>query len=226
MNSSTTPDEPPGLFKRPFTRRKVLTGLGGLAAVGIVGGMSWLTLFQKPQKLSSGQTVISSSTPRRGSPAVHTSPTNNPLVVPAHHDTPIPVASSAPVPTPTPTPTAISQPSPTPVPKLTLQMVSPPNDVTNNSTVIVNVTANEPGVTAILHVSYNVPPNIYDSGMQVTDSQGNAALVWQVQVSKLKHGHTTATVTVSGVDQSGQQAQSASISVNILPGNQNKKHIL
>jgi hypothetical protein len=84
------------------------------------------------------------------------------------------------------------------------------------------VTASEAGVTVILHATYEVPPYTYNSGMQVTDSQGNANVVWQVQVSKLKKDHAVATVIVSGVDQSGQQAQSASTTVNILPSNQNR----
>ena len=226
VNGTTTPDVSRGLFKRPFTRRKVLAGLGGLAALGIAGGISWLTIFEKPQALFSGQTGTSSSTIRSGSSAAHTPFPNNQLIVTAHNDTPTSVASSASgpssTPTPNPTPTSGTQPDPTPVAKLTIQMVNPPTEVTNNSSVIVNVTANEAGVTVILHASYNVPPNTYDSGMQVTDDQGNAALAWQVQVGKLKKAHTTATVVVSGVDQSGQQGQTASITVNILPNNQSR----
>jgi hypothetical protein len=81
--------------------------------------------------------------------------------------------------------------------------------------VVVNVKASESNVTATLHASYTVPPKTYNSGMQQTDGQGNAALVWQVQVSKSKRDTTTATVTVSGVDQSGQQAQTTPIRVTI-----------
>ncbi len=220
----TVPDKSQNRFKQPVTRRKVLAGLAGLAALGVAGGgISWLAFLQKPERLSSGQTIKNTLPSAQGSHTANTPIPTNQLVVPAHQDTPTPATTSAPVPTtPTLTPTSVSQPRPTPVPKLTIQIVNPPTEVINNSQVIVNVTGSEAGVTTILHANYGVPPYTYDSGMQVTDGQGNASLVWQVQVGKLKKDHTTATVTVSGVDQGGQQAQSESIPVNILPNNQSK----
>jgi len=224
INSATTSDGSPRLFKPPVSRRKVLAGLAGVAALGIAGGgISRLAFFQRPERLSSGQIATKTSPTEQGLNSANTPIPTNQFIVPSHEDTPTPVTTPGPAPTtPAQTPTPSSQPSPTPVPKLTVEMVSPPSQVTNNSQVIVNVTANEASVTVLLHATYNVSSNTYDSGMQVTDSQGNAALVWQVQVPKFKHDHVTATVTVSGVDQSGQQAQSSSITVNILPNNQNR----
>lgn len=97
-----------------------------------------------------------------------------------------------------------------------LQITGIPQQVSNNSTIPVSITAGEPGVTVQLMVVYSAPPNFYSSGTQITDADGNATLDWHVRVfGGGNFGFVTAEVTVVGQDQNGQQATSSPVTVEI-----------
>lgn len=97
-----------------------------------------------------------------------------------------------------------------------LQITDIPQQVSNNSTIPVSITAGEPGVIVRLMVVYSAPPNFYSSGTQITDAGGNATLDWRVRVfGGGNFGFVTAEVTVVGQDQNGQQATSSPVTVEI-----------
>jgi hypothetical protein len=99
---------------------------------------------------------------------------------------------------------------------LNLQITGIPQQVSNNSTIPVSITAGEPGVIVRLMVVYSAPPNFYSSGTQITDADGNATLNWHVRVfAGSNFGFVTAEVTVVGQDQNGQQATSSPVTVEI-----------
>lgn len=133
-----------------------------------------------------------------------------------------PPAQSTPVIQVTATPGASTSPtpqtSPTPGPgggTLTVQITNIPAQVSNNSTVQVDVTTNEPGATVRLQVTYNVYPFFYQSGAQVTDGNGNATLDWNVQVSGNRNRRIYAKVTAVATDANGQYATSATSIVQV-----------
>lgn len=117
--------------------------------------------------------------------------------------------------TPTPQPNPTSGPGPG---TLTVDITNIPGQVSNNSTVPVDVTTNEPGVTVHLQVSYNAYPYFYQSGTQVTGGDGNATLYWNVQVSGVRIRHVTARVTAIATDANGQYVTSATYTVQVVTG--------
>ena len=93
--------------------------------------------------------------------------------------------------------------------------MNPPAQVHNNSQVNIAVSTSEPGVSVLLHISYN-SASVKDVIMQqISDSSGYANFSWQVQLSNAISGGTTATLTVSAVDQKGQKAAAAPLMVTI-----------
>src|SRR2546428_6913390 len=119
----------------------------------------------------------------------------------------------------TPALTPTLQPTPTPTQQggqLIIQITSIPTQVSNNSVVPVQVTANEPGVVVRLYVNYNVPPGFYTGGIQVTDGNGDATLSWVVNVFTIDRRPAVAHVVAIGQDQNGQQASSQVFNVEIV----------
>ncbi len=133
-----------------------------------------------------------------------------------------PPAQSTPVVQVTATPNESTTPTPQPSPggggTLTVQITNIPGQVSNNSTVQVDVTTSEPGVTVRLQVSYNAYPFYYQSGAQVTDGDGNATLYWNVQVSATRVRHIVAKVTAVAIDANGQYVTSATYIVQVTSG--------
>ena len=122
----------------------------------------------------------------------------------------------------TPTESTTPTPQPSPVPggggTFIVQITNIPGQVSNNSTVQVGVTTNEPGVTVRLQVSYNAYPFFYQSGAQVTGGDGNATLYWSVQVSQTRIKHVVARVTAVAIDANGQYVTSATYTVQVTSG--------
>lgn len=136
---------------------------------------------------------------------------------PPAQSTPVLRVTATPGESTTPTP----QPSPTSGPgggTLTVQITNIPGQVSNNSTVQVDVATNEPGVTVRLQVSYNAYPFYYQSGAQVTGGDGNATLDWNVQVSATRAKHVVARVTAVATDANGQYVTSATYIVQVTSG--------
>jgi hypothetical protein len=118
-------------------------------------------------------------------------------------------------PTPTVTVTVTTTPTPGQSGTLTVQILSVPPVVANNTNVNVAVNANQAGVTVQLLVVYNVPPGIYESAQAITDSNGNAVLLWRVHV--ISQGQAvTARLNVSAHSPDGQQAMSTPITVQVV----------
>lgn len=118
-----------------------------------------------------------------------------------------------------PTPNLNNQPSPNPGNQpapgaLSVQIVTIPNVVANNSRVSVGVLANEPNVQVKLQVTYNVAPFFFNSGPHTTDGNGQATLVWTVRVFSLRN-NVQATVHVVATDQNGQQVSSQTVIVTV-----------
>jgi hypothetical protein len=97
-----------------------------------------------------------------------------------------------------------------------VQITGIPGQVSNNSTVQVNVATSEPGVTVRLQVTYNVYPYYYQSGAQMTGGDGNATLDWRVQVSGFRVKRVTARVIAVATDGSGQYATSSAAFVQVF----------
>lgn len=133
----------------------------------------------------------------------------------------IPTILPTPAPSPTapPTPGSTSTPAPTSTPgqggALTVQIVGPPSTAGNNSTILINVSTNQPAVTVQLFVLYNAPPYRYVSSLQTTDSNGYAALPWSIHV--IARGlPVTATLSVVARSQNGQSMISQTVLVQII----------
>ncbi|MDQ2884822.1 MAG: serine/threonine protein kinase [Chloroflexota bacterium] len=113
------------------------------------------------------------------------------------------------------TPTQPTQPTPQPV-QLTLQITNCPQNVNNNTNVPVTVTANQPGVSTQLIVTYDLVSDIFKSQLQPTGSDDSVVLTWHVGLVKsllgsLLNAHVTAVAT----DQNGKQVQSPSVQVQV-----------
>ena len=132
-----------------------------------------------------------------------------------------PVSTPTTLPTPSPTvanPTPTTQPSPTPTPnsQLTLQIVNAPGQVSNNSTVTLNITSSQPDVQVTLTITYDVPPYFKQLGPQTTDNNGNASFQWNVQVHFLGRNQGTARIVATGRNQNGQAVSSQMVTVKIV----------
>lgn len=114
------------------------------------------------------------------------------------------------------TPTFAPTPTATPVPALTVQIVSVPAMVANNSKPHVSVRTSEPGVTVKLQVTYNVTPFFYTSAARTTSNAGTTTLTWSVKVLNLRGAHAQASLVVVAVDRTGHQATSPAITVTVV----------
>ena len=100
---------------------------------------------------------------------------------------------------------------------LSVQIVSIPDTVHNDTRVHVSIQTSEPGASVHLKVNYDAAPFLYTSSTHTTDGNGNATLTWNVRVlafGGLNNG-VHATVVVIATDQNGQQATSQPVSVTI-----------
>ncbi len=196
-----------------ITRRSVLVGLTGIAAASIAGiGIS--TLVAAPKRQSSSR-----SSQQKAARA--SNPANSPDTTDTRKpSTPDKTSTAAPASTPAPNSTApaaapTDQPGSKNKQPLTIQIMNPPTQVQNNSQVNIEISTSEPGVSVVLHISYN-SPTIKDVSMQQTsDSSGHANFSWQVRLPNTLSSSTTATLSISAVDQNGQKAVAAPLMVSI-----------
>lgn len=195
-----------------LTRRSVLVGLAGIAAAGITGiGLS--TLVSTPARKTSFR-------PAQQKTARTSNPTSDPDTInrqqtPARSKTSTVSPASTPVSNPTAPATPTDQPGSKNKPPLMIEITNPPIRVQNNSQIDIQVSTNEPGVTVLLHITYN-RPSIKDLTMQkVTDSSGHADFSWHVQFASTLSNSITATLAVSAVDQHGQKAEGAPLMVAV-----------
>lgn len=109
------------------------------------------------------------------------------------------------------------QPSPTAPDQgtLSIQIVSIPDVVHNNTRVRVVVQTSEPGVSVRLQVNYDASPFFYTSGVRSTDGNGNASITWNVRVFGGNGNGVQATVVVIAIDRQGQQAISQPATVMV-----------
>lgn len=158
-------------------------------------------------------------------PAQGTTDTNPKFPTPGSNNggTPINQPTTLPSPTatianPTPSPVPTTQPSPTATPnqQLTLQIVNAPNQVDNNTTVTLNVTASQPNVQVQLTITYDVAPYFKMIGPQTTDNNGNASFQWNVQVHFFGRNQGTARIVATGSDQNGHRVTSQVVTVRIV----------
>jgi hypothetical protein len=98
---------------------------------------------------------------------------------------------------------------------LSVQIVSIPDVVHNNTRARVVVQTSEPGVSVRLQVNYDAAPFFYTSGGHTTDGNGNAALTWNVRVFSSNSNGVQATVVVIATDRQGQQATSQPATVMV-----------
>lgn len=120
---------------------------------------------------------------------------------------------AGPTPNLQPTPTAPSDQG-----TLSVQIVSIPNVVRNNTRVLVIVQTSEPGVSVRLQVTYDAAPFFYNSNTRTTSGDGTASLTWNVRVlSAGGNGGNgvQATVIVTATDRNGQQAVSQPATVMV-----------
>lgn len=147
------------------------------------------------------------------------SPNNN-------NNSPSVQTSAQPSPTPTLVPTPSAQPTPSntlsglpgAVPTLevlSVQIVSVPATVVNNTKVRVIVQANESGVTVSLQVTYNAAPFIYNSSSHTTNTNDTSTISWPVRVLAFHGAKVQATLVVTAKDKNGQTATSQLVSVTV-----------
>lgn len=198
--------------QKRLSRRSVLIGLAGIAAAGITGiGIS--TLATAPKRQTSSH-PSQQKTVRNASPA-NAPGTANTQKPPARAMT----STTSPGSTPAPDATAPAAPTDQPGSRngqlLTVQVTNPPAQVQNNSQVSVDVSTNEPHVIVILHVAYNTPSFKDVTVQKMTDGGGHAVFLWQVQLPNALSSNTMATLTVTAIDQGGQKAEVAPLTVSI-----------
>lgn len=123
---------------------------------------------------------------------------------------------SAPVTFPPDTPTATDSPTPGSGDG-TVQIVSIPSNVANNTTVSVVVQADQPGVTVYLSVTYDTqPPSSTTTAPRLTDANGQVTLSWRIKLFFRQFGATiTAHVTAIAIDANGGQSMSQSVTVTV-----------
>jgi len=198
--------------QKSLTRRAVLVGLAGIAAASITGiGIS--TLASAPKRQTSSRSP-QQKTVRSSSPA-NAPGTANTQKPPARGVTSTTSPGSTPVPGATVPATPPDESGSKNKHLLTVLITNPPAQVQDNTQVNVDVSTNEPRVTVILHVVYNTPSLKDVTVQKITDSNGHAIFPWQVQVPDTLSSNTTATLTVSAVDQNGQKAEGAPLTVSI-----------
>lgn len=100
--------------------------------------------------------------------------------------------------------------------QLSVQILNPPQQVSNGSVVQISVTTGQPGISVRLFITYNALPFVSGSGPQTTDDAGNATLPWRVHVNVFGNTHIVAHIIAVGQDQTGQQVQSSPITVDIM----------
>jgi hypothetical protein len=67
-----------------------------------------------------------------------------------------------------------------------------------------------------LHVTYDVLPFTYDSGVKTTDGNGNASLTWNVKIMPMNTQITyVARVTATGFDQNGKTVSTNTVTVTV-----------
>jgi hypothetical protein len=88
-----------------------------------------------------------------------------------------------------------------------------PSQVSNRSRVFVDVATSEGDVEVRLQVNYDAQPFSYNSGLRITDSNGNASIPWRVQVNANGSSQVIAMVEAEAIDQNGQQAISQAVQV-------------
>lgn len=96
-----------------------------------------------------------------------------------------------------------------------VQITNIPSIVPNGSTVAVEVTGSEANLVVSIQVYYNARPYAYASQPGLTDSNGNAVLLWRVQVYGRQLPTVTATVIAIATNQQGQRIVSTPVSVVI-----------
>jgi len=126
--------------------------------------------------------------------------------------------SASPTPTPNPTPTA--NPAPTTATSsdtpLSVSISQAPNAVQNNSRVTIRVTANTGRCDVRLRVIYNPSTQLYKSPLYRTDSNGNATLEWDINISRAQSTYSMATLIVTAYSSDGQTAFSLPVIVQII----------
>lgn len=120
--------------------------------------------------------------------------------------------------TPSLGPTATAQPTSTIQPggPLTLQITGYPSTVTNNSTVPITVSTNQPGVTVYLQIRYSGSPQRPTAGPGTTDANGNVTIPWTVLVFTFNRRNVQATVLAIGIDQNGHHVYSPQVVIQVL----------
>ncbi len=98
---------------------------------------------------------------------------------------------------------------------LTLQIVSIPNHVHNNSGVDVGVNASQANISVSLVIFYSIFPYRAQAGPVTTDNNGNATLHWFVFVNGFNSRGAIATVYAVARDQNGQIVHSQPSQVQI-----------
>lgn len=132
-----------------------------------------------------------------------------------------PPAQSTPSLGSTPTVGVTSTPGPGTTPTgqpgtLTVQITSFSPAVVNGKRTNITVATNAQGVTVTLQIRANIQPRNTTAGPQITNTNGVAVISWFVLYYGFGSKTATATIVAVAVDQSGQQAVSAPVTVQIV----------
>jgi serine/threonine protein kinase len=155
---------------------------------------------------------------------VTATPTASELMLSIPGATPANAIQSATSPSPTPTPVSTTTANPTPTATtatspnapLSVSISQAPNAVQNNSRVTVQITTNTGNCDVRLRVIYNPSAQLYKSSLYRTDSNGNATLEWNVNISRAQSTYSMATLIVTAYSSDGQTAFSLPVTVQII----------
>ncbi len=125
-----------------------------------------------------------------------------------------PPMQSTPILQPT-TPPIQPTPSPPASGTLSVQIVSIPNHVRNNTSVDVGVSTNEANSSVSLVILYSAFPYRGTAGPVTTDANGSANIRWFVFVNAFSNRGATASVYAVARDQNGQFVRSQPVTVQI-----------
>ena len=101
---------------------------------------------------------------------------------------------------------------------LTVNITSIPSTVFNNTTTLLSVTTDEPGIDVTLSVTYSsASPSYFQGASATTNSNGQATLPWSIKVRPTKKSSkVTAHVTVLARNTNGQTVTSQTVTVQVL----------
>jgi hypothetical protein len=105
---------------------------------------------------------------------------------------------------------------------LNLQIVSYPQQISNNMTALIQVSTGRANAQVQLSANYDLPPFFYQGTSQITDGNGNTTIFWPINLfgpaTRHRANNTVARFVVRAQSQDGQVATSSMITIQVRLG--------